>query len=177
VSPVAADIIEITFNGTYSQFMGSYPTLPPQAPYVASFKYDMDLGILSSTAGISELTGVSVPGFSLGGSINIADGIIPFHGDQIPAAHVFWRENDLSLVGFDAGGGPFFQVNVGQGQTGFFRDGTCPPFCGFLTLSAGSVTISSVPGPLAGAGLPGLILASGGLLGWWRRKRAAEATA
>jgi hypothetical protein len=41
---------------------------------------------------------------------------------------------------------------------------------GFIDRIQVMVPPAAVPGPIAGAGLPGLILVGGGILGWWRRR-------
>jgi hypothetical protein len=83
--------------------------------------------------------------------------------------------------GFIAGCGLICDVSLLGPQLGGTDAGTSSiageSFDQLLALDPGvSFTPVGVPGPIVGAGLPGVLLAFGGLLGWWRWKRNAAAT-
>jgi hypothetical protein len=121
-------------------------------------------------------------------TVTIYDGATDIQHFSITAPILF-TSDDLKLEPGNGAGGFFFQLSDAQqplldaifAMPGFqdFRVGVAASLGCAVNTEDGCVSNGgpdsfnavNIPGPIVGAGLPGLMLACAGLFGWWRRRQ------
>lgn len=172
-----ADIIEVTFTGVLTgtqpgvwggSAQHSYSELTGRS-FTASETFDTTKGTLTSpTPGTNELR----DGLVWPATLTI-DGLPTFR--YWSGTNVIDWKTDYSFATSAIAGG-FYDLYLGYDApgAGVYQTGPCPGYpCGALRIDDIDVGGAySVRGPVAGAGMPGLLLACGWLVAWRRRSRS-----
>ena len=141
-------------GGVFGGLSQSFATIPGQL-YRLTFDYSHNNGTFS-------------PDYAV--QVTVADA-------HAPANTVFSVEQSQAFfpgVGFPSGGWQTFSQNFTANSDLTlltFIDTRGASNAGIYLDDVSVEAVPTVPGPIAGAGLPGLIFAGGGLLGWWRRRQ------
>jgi hypothetical protein len=179
----SGNIYKVTTGGQVSIFKSGLATNVPDGMVVNSSGTLLYVALNGSNAvaAYNATTGALVSLWTLPSNSG-PDGLALGTSGQI-AGKLIVNTNDGSVIEIDTATGIQTVIATGGSRGDFAAVDTID---NSLLLTQGDEIIklspinggfTAVPGPVVGAGLPGLVMAGGGLLGWWRRKRKAETAA